>query len=94
VSPGPGSYDEALERVANLLRQNREELQEIERVSADSFRLWLDNLAQQVSESLGIALGKVRAFIDDVWTILGNATKTFRSSYQEAYEKSRRISRR
>jgi hypothetical protein len=93
VRPDPGEYDDALDRVAELLRKNREELLEIERISADSFRLWLDKLVQQVSESLGIAAATVRAFVDDVWAILGNAKSKFKASYREAYEKSRQINR-
>ena len=91
VEPGSGSYEEALTKVARIIQENQEELDDIRAMSEESFRLWLDGVVQRVSEALGITFAKASAFISDILTIAGNARQTFIESYRKAYGESRQI---
>lgn len=83
--------DDALARVAAIIEQHREQLEEIDRASEISFRLWLNKVVQDVAGVLGIGLAKAQAFVADVLTIAGNAGRTFVRTYRANYEKHRRI---
>jgi hypothetical protein len=94
VSPGNPNYEDTLQRIVSIIQQNQADLAEIDQASEISFRLWLDKVVQEVSQTIGIVLGKAQAFVADVLTSLANAGTTFRTAYADAYGKSRRIERK
>lgn len=94
AEPGGMSYDETLQRVAAIIRDTETDLAEISSMSDQSFRLWLDQVIQRVAASLGIALGRAKAYVADVLTIIENAGITFKESFRDSYNQARRVQRR
>lgn len=94
IEPGSGSFADSLERLADILREESAELERIERLSAKSFRMWLDRVIDQVSATLGITLARARALVDDYLTIAANARSTFWEHYHATRTASRRVRRR
>ena len=93
VSPGSASYEETLARIASIISQGDSDLADVKKMSADSFREWLDSALQRAARQLGIAVAAARAFLDDLAAVFGNAGTAFGKGYRESYDAARRVKR-
>jgi len=94
AEPGSASFADSLERLVGALREESEELNRIERLSAQSFREWFDNAVVRVSAKLGITLARARALVDDFVAIGANARSAYRNNYNATRRSARRVRRR
>lgn len=91
----PGdSYKEAVLRIEKALALDEQTLKEIGKLSEESFRVWLNDVAERIADKLGYAVGFVRAYIEDILSIASNFSASFRDGFRRGYHQSRIIKKR
>ncbi len=91
AEPNEATYEDAVRRITELIRENIQDIAEIQNVSEISFRAWLNQVVQSAFAGLGVTAAKLQAFVDDITMIVSNARKTFRQAYRDAYQDARKI---
>ncbi|WP_314409235.1 hypothetical protein [Streptomyces sp. DSM 40484] len=91
AEPGPGEFDSVVNALRMVMREQEENLREIDRMSEVSFRLWLNSVAERLAKAAGVSLARIHAYFGDLTTILTNARSTLRRSYHDEYRRARRV---
>lgn len=94
AEPRPGEFDSLVDALRTVMREEQEHLREIDRMTAASFRLWLDSVAERLARITGYSLGRVRGYLGDLSTIVLNAGSTMVRSYRDGKDEGRRVPRR
>ncbi|WP_162793991.1 hypothetical protein [Streptomyces paludis] len=89
-SPG---MEEMRERIREAMREHELNMSEITQMSDVSFLHWVESVGRRIAAALGIPLAKLHALFDDMRSIGGNMKDSFRASYRDAYNRSRKIKR-
>ncbi|PSM44788.1 hypothetical protein C6Y14_01280 [Streptomyces dioscori] len=91
AAPEPGEFDSIVNALRVVMREQEENLREIDRMSEVSFRLWLNSVAGRIAKAAGVSLARMHAYLGDLTTILTNARSTLRRSYHDEYRRARRV---
>ncbi|MEH0548581.1 hypothetical protein QA802_37625 [Streptomyces sp. B21-105] len=94
AEPGQGKdLDALVQALRVVIREQEENLREIDRLSEVSFRVWLGSVADRLATAAGISLARVHALLGDLASIAANAVAAGKQAYRNELHRARRIPR-